>query len=663
MNEPSKRGMSVGGVDPSILRELSGVYKPFIKAFKELVSNAYDADATEVSIEFADDFTSATISDDGIGMSPFEFRCDFTRIGGSSRKWSMERTPKKKRRRIGNKGIGFLALARYCHRMIVTSSSPRQFDLSHSVEETSPSIDIVNILGVPIDPQLLRKVCRFKVTQSGKRQEIDATSYELNANTGRLVFKENIGQVDIAITIDCSNLGFHATLDFDRLLKLADSADLEKLSDFVLIEVRELQQKTSGGTTVAIEGLKSFVKHELRAGRRKGFVRNVASRSGFEQVEWHLSRCTPIGYATAPVQAEPLEVFLDDASPPTLGRLTLRHVNSESELTRPLYPFEPDAATLHNDMITKVDINEGGLLAKGFVLGYENVVFPAEYRGVSIRVRGVAIGDPTFLGAEFLLTGAHKAALSQITGEINVLRGLDAVDAINPGREGFYEESRDFLTLRRYFRGDGEKVVGYLGRTIDAVLKRSQARSSLNSTLSRAAYIRRAMDDVSAGITHLMTEGGKRARAIRDMFKSNKSHPNGLASAKPAGFGVPNKVAGMAVNQARRQSEAASIDYEKREVMIDVSRPEWDNGLVLFKRRFDVIHRLGTAIQPIAEIDFQQDRILINWGHAAKSQMDERGFLRTALAWVLARTAADGDADQMMDIAITLLSFTTQPND
>ncbi len=655
--------MSVGGVDPSILRELSGVYKPFIKAFKELVSNAYDADAADVSIEFADDFTSATIADDGNGMSPFEFRSDFTRIGGSSSRWSKGTTPQKKRSRIGNKGIGFLALARYCNRMVVTSSSPRQFKQEHSVETTSPSIDVVSALGVPISPQLLSKVCRFVVTQSGKRSKIAATNYELNANTGRLAFKEDFGPVDIAITIDCNSLGFQATLDFDRLLKLADSADLERLSDFTLIEVRELPRKSKSGTTVAIEGLKSFVKRELKADRRKGFVRNVASRSGFEQVAWHLSRCTPIGYAKAPDQAEYLEALLEDAAPPTLDKLTLRHGKTESELTRPLYPFEPDAATLHKDMITEVDINEGGFVAKGFVHGYESVVFPSEYRGVSIRVRGVSIGDPTFLGAEFLLTGAHKAALSQITGEINVLSGMDAMDAINPGREGFYEESGDFLALRRYFRGDGEKVGGYLGRTIDAVLKRSQARSSLNSTLSRAAYMRRAMDDVSAGITHLMSEGGKEASAIREMLKSNKSHPNGLASAKPAGFDVPNKVAGMAVNQARRQSEAAAIDYEKAQVTIDVSRPEWDNALVLFKRRFDVIHKQGTAIQPIAEIDFNQDRILVNWGHAAKSQMDERGFLRTALAWVLARTAADGDADQMMEMAITLLSFTTQPND
>ena len=61
------------------------------------------------------------------------------------------------------------------------------------------------------------------------------------------------------------------------------------------------------------------------------------------------------------------------------------------------------------------------------------MIFPAEYRGISIRVRGVQIGDAHYLGAEHLLTGANKAALSQITGEINVLAGLDAADTLNPG--------------------------------------------------------------------------------------------------------------------------------------------------------------------------------------------------------------------------------------
>ena len=70
-------GMRLGGIDPSILRELSGVYKPFVKAFKELVSNAFDADAESVRVAFADDFSSVTVTDDGQGMTPFEFRNDF----------------------------------------------------------------------------------------------------------------------------------------------------------------------------------------------------------------------------------------------------------------------------------------------------------------------------------------------------------------------------------------------------------------------------------------------------------------------------------------------------------------------------------------------------------------------------------------------------------
>ena len=48
-------GVQLGGIDPSILRELSGVYNPFVKAFKELVSNAFDADADYVHVAIADD--------------------------------------------------------------------------------------------------------------------------------------------------------------------------------------------------------------------------------------------------------------------------------------------------------------------------------------------------------------------------------------------------------------------------------------------------------------------------------------------------------------------------------------------------------------------------------------------------------------------------------
>src|ERR671918_34142 len=133
-------GVQLGGIDPSILWELSGVYKPFVKAFKELVSNAFDADADNVHVTIADDFSSITVTDDGEGMTPFEFRNDFTRIGGGSRRWLGART-RKGRQRIGSKGIGFLAVARYCSRLEVESTGSRPFQHTIEVEETPATVE------------------------------------------------------------------------------------------------------------------------------------------------------------------------------------------------------------------------------------------------------------------------------------------------------------------------------------------------------------------------------------------------------------------------------------------------------------------------------------------------------------------------------------------
>jgi DNA topoisomerase VI subunit B len=150
--------MQLGGIDPSILRELSGVYKPFVKAFKELISNAFDADADHVHVNIADDFSSVAVIDDGEGMTPFEFRHDFTRIGGGSRRWSGERTPKG-RLRIGSKGIGFLALARYCSLLEVESTGSCTFQCTLDVQETPATVGWTRLLVLPSLNRYSRDVC------------------------------------------------------------------------------------------------------------------------------------------------------------------------------------------------------------------------------------------------------------------------------------------------------------------------------------------------------------------------------------------------------------------------------------------------------------------------------------------------------------------------
>jgi hypothetical protein len=99
---------------------------------------------------------------------------------------------------------------------------------------------------------------------------------------------------------------------------------------------------------------------------------------------------------------------------------------------------------------------------------------PSPSGGFALKFKAVAIREPHFFGAGHLLTDASKAATIQITGEINGLSGLDVIDALNPGRESFYEENEQYRILRYHLIGEGEHVTGYLGRAIAAVLRRSQ---------------------------------------------------------------------------------------------------------------------------------------------------------------------------------------------
>ena len=657
-------GMRLGGIDPAVLRELSGVYTPFVKAFKELISNAFDADASSVQVQFADDFSSVTVSDDGHGMSPFEFRNDFTRIGGGSRRWAGDRT-RGGRLRIGSKGIGFLALARYCDLLRVESCGSRKFKVRYELPDTPDSLDLAAALGVPLDPKLHAEVVDVQVHRGDVRGKklVEGRDYFLR-RTGRLVVESKLGPVTVGVTVTCAHLGFTATLDFDRLLKLADTADLEKIDDFASIEVKKIEEiERFKGTRITAENLKPFVRRELRADRRKGFVRNVSSSSGFDQLVWFLSRCTPVGYLPPTEStASRLKESLALPENSTLAQLEVKHGADAVTVTRPVYPLLPDSPPLPDDMIFPVTIDEGGLKAAGFIAGYESIIFPAEFRGVSVRVRGVAIGDPGFLRAETLLTGANRAALSQITGEINVLEGLDAVDTLNPGRESFYEESEHFKILRRHLIGEGERVGGYLQKAITAVLKRSQVRSALADLLGRVSIRRQAVEDVSAAVTQIIARGDGTAKAVRTLLKGTRNNTNGLTSAPPWDLGIPPRVGGLQVVQAKNLPEAAEVDYTAEQVTLDTSRDIWRWTITLFDRQFEIVHKKGQPDLPIAEMDLKEGRILVNWGHPVKLQMDERGFLRTALAWVLAREAGQDDPNLMMDLALRLLAFTTNTN-
>ena len=111
-------------VGSQILNQLSkGVYSTPAMALKELVSNAYDADASKVTIDVKAASNSLIIRDDGYGMSYEDFNQKFVYISKSPKANEFGITEKYRRPIIGRLGIGFVAVSTLCDTMIISSTT------------------------------------------------------------------------------------------------------------------------------------------------------------------------------------------------------------------------------------------------------------------------------------------------------------------------------------------------------------------------------------------------------------------------------------------------------------------------------------------------------------------------------------------------------------
>lgn len=89
-------------------------------ALRETISNAYDADATVVEIEYDQQANQLTIRDNGNGMAKEEFEF-YLRIAGQKR--GKRKTARFGRKRIGRFGVGFLSVLPFCEILEITSTT------------------------------------------------------------------------------------------------------------------------------------------------------------------------------------------------------------------------------------------------------------------------------------------------------------------------------------------------------------------------------------------------------------------------------------------------------------------------------------------------------------------------------------------------------------
>ena len=122
--------------DRIIARVTDGIYREPWAAFRELVINAYDADATRVIVDTgAPDFKQVVVRDNGNGMSARSVAHILRSIGGSSKRTKAgvgfntvsqddSETSPAGRPLIGKIGIGLFAIAQLTqHFQIITKSA------------------------------------------------------------------------------------------------------------------------------------------------------------------------------------------------------------------------------------------------------------------------------------------------------------------------------------------------------------------------------------------------------------------------------------------------------------------------------------------------------------------------------------------------------------
>lgn len=467
--------------DRVIARVTDGIYRQPSSALRELISNAYDADATHVIVQTdAPRFDRIVIRDNGIGMSPEVFAYLVHHIGGSSKRTHKGKklgtvnqsnvlTSPAGRKLIGKIGIGLFAVSQLTqHFQIITKRKGDKFRTSavvvlkthseeHLAEDNENAKFEAGTVTVTRDPTIdedahgteiilmnLRKSTKDDLGSTDRWQALDNENVDAKEDQLRLGYvgrpSFHIGRVDPA---DRNNF-----LDLPHLPWEDNDGPVERFSKLYDAVANELGKTVSNPTTESV--LDSYLK-----------------------MMWDISLAVPIDY----IEKHPLQTKADDgielylianerksqATELTLtsGQTIAEELGMESGGVDPAGGFKvliDDVELRHPIKIDPIlrgfskqdkpllfvgkcitafasvpHTRGGGALEFEAYFYWNPVIVPKENNGVLIRVNNASgsLFDETFLDYRV----SELTRLKQIMAEVYVTKGLDP--ALNIDRESF----------------------------------------------------------------------------------------------------------------------------------------------------------------------------------------------------------------------------------
>lgn len=264
-------------VEDSTIAELLGVQNFTNKesAILELVKNAYDAQAKNVSITFSEN--SIVIVDDGIGMDKNTIYKNWMHVGKSSKGYSIaDEKNNNKRVLAGSKGVGRFALARLGASVVVYSVKEGAVPVKWNTDWSESILDDwTNIEKLPTGTKIEISALRDRWTEKAIKNLINYLSITCNDNRMHIEISPNYGKKvsyifrspvlgenfvsKIALSYNASTMTLHYSIINDEFSDVAKrycpNLDLHQFTNDILIKNELSGDKEIDSSGIELEAM------------------------------------------------------------------------------------------------------------------------------------------------------------------------------------------------------------------------------------------------------------------------------------------------------------------------------------------------------------------------------------------------------------------------
>lgn len=565
-----------------LARITDGIYRQPASALRELISNAYDADSTEVVIlTDAPRFSEITVRDNGIGLSPEALEHMIRHIGGSPKhsregkelgitSKSNENKSPAGRQLIGKLGIGLFSVAQFTrHFLVITKTKGDRY-------VTIADITLGAISG---KQRTIKKGDRYEIETGSARIWREPAS-DKNSHGTEIKLLELLPRTRAELASDDLWMKIKLETEDDETAKTTPPTwHIGKMNPGQS-ELLETQPKLPWDEKD---------KPEERFGKLVQAVRD-ASDTGPEfsdldklfdrylQTLWTLSLSPPLSYFEGhPFDSSPADGFQffqlenrlrGQAKPLNLkARQTPRKAlrleapdGTEKmqfdvsidgmRLFRPvLYRDLPKAKTAVTTPLLFIGKDEqkfankptslsGGPLKFEAYLFWSPRIIPKQHQGVIVRIGNAAgtLFDRTFMGYQT----SEQTRTRQITAEIFVSQGLE--EAINIDRESFNYAHPHYQYIVKWLHSafrqfaNRHKNIGSVIRAKNLEIQSKQVHEKIEERIG-ALLKERGVEDVPDVVLMGSSQKAESAKLRKDgtvVFRKEKVIPPSLAKHKTA---------------------------------------------------------------------------------------------------------------------------------